>query len=468
MRKNILYSVLLFLFFTIFIYGCANQLPPSGGEDDISPPRVLKIEPKPNSLNYSGNTVEIEFDKYVDRRSFKEALFISPKPPGELSYNWSGKKVEIEFPKNLLKNKTYTFVIGKGLKDIRNNSLNAPIQFAFSTGSFIDNGKIEGKVYTQKSDNVMIFAYINRDKDDSLIDPHKKFPDFFTQVNESSKFYFNHLPTGKLRLFAIKDNNKNLLFDIGADEVSILNSDIIIGDTTIRYNANFLFPDYIQDDNFMFSEKYLSTLTPDTSNSIYSSVKKNDMNIPIDSRFIFYFKNNKLSRFDIAENLKLQDTSDKKYYKLHYNWASDSVLEVIATEQLKYSSVLKFILNLRDTKLKYYYEIVFNIADERKSGNISGKVTDLNISENPVFIKIYNQKLKLVFYTRLLDSDSSFSFKNIPEGQYILFSFIDENKNRIYDCGNAYPYEPSERFNIYEPVLSLKGGWNIDNIFIKF
>jgi len=215
-------------------------------------------------------------------------------------------------------------------------------------------------------------------------------------------------------------------------------------------------------------EKYFSTLLPDTSNSIFSSVKKNDMNVPIDSRFIFYFKNNRLTRFDIAENLKLQDTTDKKYYRLHYNWASDSILEVVAMEQLKYSSVMKFIFDLSNIKMKYYYEIVFNVADERKSGNISGKVMDLNIPENPVFIKMYNQNNKLAFYSVFLDSDSAFSFKHIPEGQYLLFSFVDENKNRLYDYGNAYPYKSSERFNVYEPMMNLKGGWNIDNVFIKF
>jgi len=195
----------------LFVFGCANQLPPSGGEDDTSSPKVLKIFPLPNSLNYSGNSISIEFDEYIDRRSFKDALFISPKPMGELNYNWSGKKVEIEFPNNLLKNTTYTFVVGKGLKDIRNNSITAPIQFAFSTGVSIDNGKINGKVYAQKSDNLMIFAYINKGINDSLMNPINKFPDFFSQVNENSQFYFNHLPQGKFRLFALKDNNKNLL-----------------------------------------------------------------------------------------------------------------------------------------------------------------------------------------------------------------------------------------------------------------
>jgi len=35
------------------------------------------------------------------------------------------------------------------------------------------------------------------------------------------------------------------------------------------------------------------------------------------------------------------------------------VLEVVANEELKYSAVMKFILDLNGTKMKYYYENQF-------------------------------------------------------------------------------------------------------------
>lgn len=454
--------------FILFFFGCANQLPPSGGDDDTTPPKVLKISPAPNSLNYSGNSIRIEFSEYIDRRSFKDALFISPKPSGELNFNWSGSGVEIEFPKDLSKNTTYSIVVGKGLKDIHNNSITAPIQFAFSTGSNIDNGKISGKVYSQKTDNLMIFAYINKDISDTSLNPNKKFPDFFTQVNEKSQFSFDHLPVEKFRLFALKDNNKNLLYDVGADEIAVLSEDIDISDTLKKYEANFLFPDFLTDDNYLYSGKYISTLSGDTSNSIFSSLKNNDINIPIDARFIYYFKNNKVSRFDIAENLKLLDTASKKYYRMHFNWASDTVLEITATEEFKYSAPMKFIFDLNNTKLRMNYEIFFNTADERKLGNISGKVGDFEKIGKPVLIKLYNQNNNLIYYSKLLESDSLFGFKKVPEGQYILFSFSDGNNNRQYDYGIPYPFKPSEKFIVFEPILNLKGGWNIENVFIKF
>lgn len=457
-----------FLFLAFFVFGCANQLPPSGGDDDTTPPKVRKITPARNTLNYSGNTLTIEFDEYIDRRSFKDALFISPKPLGELNIDWSGTTVEIEFPKKLLDNTTYSFVIGKGLKDIHNNSITAPIQFAFSTGNVIDNGKINGKVYTQKPENIVILAFSDKGGIDSLMNPVNKFPDNYTQVNENNQFYFDHLPKGKFRLFALKDKNKNLLYDIGGDEIAVLNSDIVIEDTLTKYTANFLFPDYIPDDNFMFKEKYLNSLKSDTLGKIYSSVKNNDFNIPVDSRYIFYFKNNNLSRFEIAEGIKLLDTVEKKSYRLHYNWSSDSVLEITPVEFLKFSSVFKFIFVLNIKNQNYNYEILFNSSDERKTGYISGKVVDLYKISGKVFLKLYNKENTLVFYSNIFDNDSTFTFRQIPEGQYAIFSFIDENNNKLYDFGGVNPFKPSEKFLVYEPTLNLKGGWKIENVFIKF
>ena len=54
-----------------FFYGCANQQPPGGGEEDKIPPKVKILEPRANTLNNRGNSLSFEFDEYVDRRVFR-------------------------------------------------------------------------------------------------------------------------------------------------------------------------------------------------------------------------------------------------------------------------------------------------------------------------------------------------------------------------------------------------------------
>ena len=97
LRTTKILFVFAVLYCIAFFAGCANQQPPSGGEDDKVPPKIKYLYPRPNTVNFSGNELTIEFDEYVDRRSFIDAFFVTPKPKGTLSYDWSGKEVTVKF-----------------------------------------------------------------------------------------------------------------------------------------------------------------------------------------------------------------------------------------------------------------------------------------------------------------------------------------------------------------------------------
>ena len=89
--------LIIFTALYIFAYfaGCANQQPPSGGEDDKMPPKIKYLYPRPNTVNFKGSEITLEFDEYVDRRSFIDAFFVTPKPKGGIEYDWSGKEVTV-------------------------------------------------------------------------------------------------------------------------------------------------------------------------------------------------------------------------------------------------------------------------------------------------------------------------------------------------------------------------------------
>ena len=121
--------------FSVFLYivGCANQQPPGGGDVDKTPPKVKSVSPKPNTVNYRGNSITIDFDEYIDRRSFQDAFRISPQYKGDITYDFSGKSVEVKFDKSFDKinsNKTFVVNINSGLTDIHGNAITEPINFA--------------------------------------------------------------------------------------------------------------------------------------------------------------------------------------------------------------------------------------------------------------------------------------------------------------------------------------------------
>ncbi len=458
-------NLYIFLLLLCILYSCANQLPPPGGEDDTTPPKVISITPKPNTINFKGKSIVIEFDEYVDRRSFEESIFISPKPKGEISFDWSGTGVEIEFDKQLDIGKTYTFVINKDLKDSRGgNSITEPIKFAVSTGSSIDKGEISGEVYTDNIDRVLILAYILTSENENDIDPSKKVADYVIQVNLTAEYTFENLPAKKFRLFALKDYDRNLLYDKGFDEIAVLSQDLFVNDTLKINNADFLLEDLTPN---LTSNEFINSLVKDSIDFIYSSVKNNEKKVPVDNRFYFYFKDNNLSRLDLVNNIQLVDTTSLNFYKPVFNWFSDSLLEIFPLDKFKYSSVIKLKIDLQNTKRKYLYELVFKAAGEKDYGKVSGKVIERDTVNAPVYIELFNKDNPFVNYSRNIENDSVFVFEDVFEGVYRLFSFVDSDNNGVFDKGNYFPFKPSERFIIY-PDINLNGGWSVDNVYIRF
>lgn len=217
----------------IGIQSCANQQPPQGGPVDTSTPQILSTYPKNDARYFSGKRMRLTFDRYIDQRSLEESIFISPYV-GNLEFDWSGKDVEITFPEKLRQNTTYVVNIGTDVRDgYRNQKRMAQaFTFAFSTGPDIDRGAIEGIAYAMKEgdaiDNIMIFAYnLDHVKEDTL-NPKTLKPDFITQTGKNGIFSLRYIPFSNYRIYAIRDEYRNLLYDPNVDEYGVQSGIITI------------------------------------------------------------------------------------------------------------------------------------------------------------------------------------------------------------------------------------------------
>jgi Bacterial Ig-like domain len=234
------------LFFTISSFAiamlsdCAGQRPPEGGPVDTVPPEIVSVYPLPNTTHFTGKRFRLEFSKYVDRRSVEESIFISP-PVGELQFDWSGTEVEAEFRKPLRKNTTYVVTVGTDVVDIHNkNRMAKSFSLAFSTGDIIDKGKIEGKVYDIKPEGIMIFAYRLNDMNRDTLNPMTLKPDYITQTGTDGDYRLQYLAFGIYRVFAVRDEYRNLLYDPEIDAMSTAVGDIQLDDTdSVRTDLNF-------------------------------------------------------------------------------------------------------------------------------------------------------------------------------------------------------------------------------------
>lgn len=228
--RNLLLPV-YFLLFTWIFQHCAGELPPSGGPVDTVPPKLIATYPEPNTVNFSDNKIILEFDEYVEESSVEQSIFISPFL-GLLEFDWSGKKVEIRFSEKLRPTTTYVVNVGTDVVDLRNrNRMERAFILAFSTGASIDSGVISGRVFDEKPEGVMVFAYHLDSLSRKTLDPTVEKPHYITQTGKDGTFTLSHLNLGSYRLFALRDEYKNLLYDVGIDQVGVYRFDVLLDST---------------------------------------------------------------------------------------------------------------------------------------------------------------------------------------------------------------------------------------------
>ncbi len=242
MKKAVshIYVLLAALIVVSVFYSCANQIAPPGGEVDKIPPEIVEVYPQDGTTNFSDDYIEITFSEYVQKSSVISAIFFSPEIEGEIEYDWSGKSLTIEFGDSLKKNTTYLVSFGTEISDLNNgNKMTRAFNLTFSTGGKIDSGVVQGRVFTnEEPSKVNIYAY----RLDTLnVNPLKTKPDYISQVNLDGEYKLLALPETSFRIFAVRDEYKDRLYNIGEDEYGAPFRDITITkrDSILR-GMNFL------------------------------------------------------------------------------------------------------------------------------------------------------------------------------------------------------------------------------------
>lgn len=80
MRREITVFTLL-LSALLLMNSCAKIVTPSGGPKDTDPPKVMKVEPENNMVNFDSKQIRIYFDEYVTLNNPSENVLISPPFP---------------------------------------------------------------------------------------------------------------------------------------------------------------------------------------------------------------------------------------------------------------------------------------------------------------------------------------------------------------------------------------------------
>ncbi len=98
-------------------------------------------------------------------------------------------------------------------------------------------------------------------------------------------------------------------------------------------------------------------------------------------------------------------------------------------------------------------------------GSVTGKINDLH--QLNLAVELFSVKNPSLSQTTLVNSDSKFEFKTVPEDNYSLFFFKDFDKDMKYNYGKAYQNIPSEWFYFYPDTFEVRANWETEIVPIK-
>ncbi|MDQ4140566.1 MAG: Ig-like domain-containing domain, partial [Bacteroidota bacterium] len=229
-----------FSFFILFLSGCASISPPEGGEKDIKSPELVSSTPANQALNVKGKTIVLKFNEEVRTEDFTRQLIISPNVTNNIETEVDREEVKLTFEKNFEPNTTYYLNFREGIEDITEGNKPKNLTLTFSTGAFLDSGRVEGIVTDlltgapAKDINVVLYAA----KDTATIRNAK--PYYLTKTEEDGSYILQNIKYGSYLLYAHQDKNNDNIYNDEKERIGYLANPIEITAETPPQNLQLI------------------------------------------------------------------------------------------------------------------------------------------------------------------------------------------------------------------------------------
>ena len=232
-----LIPVAVVIVMSMFSHSCANTTQaPKGGLKDTIPPVVVKVSPKPGSVNVpvKGVQVVFTFNEYVTVKEPK-GIYLSPPQQKAPKYKIKGKSLVVYFEEELLPDLTYTLELTGAVADNNENNIFPGYTTYFSTGPNLDSMFVTGSVYDCndlkpiKGATVMLY----KDHGDSAVFLHR--PVASSKTDDWGYFSIRNIKDTLYRVYALVDANNNNIYDPDEDKIAFLDTlmrpDHVVNDT---------------------------------------------------------------------------------------------------------------------------------------------------------------------------------------------------------------------------------------------
>jgi len=532
--KRVLSLVFLGLSLLAF-WQCARRGSPTGGPKDITPPKLLRTEPENFTTNFTANKIRLYFDEYIKLQDVQNQLIVSPplkNVPDITPLGGPSKFIEIILKDTLKENTTYTINFGQSIVDNNEGNPNNFLTYVFSTGDILDSLSLTGVVKDAFNRNPDEFVSVMLYEIDSIYNDstvYKYPPNYLANTGDSLPFFeLKNLKEGRYKIFAVKDEGKNNVFDQRSDKIAFLEDTITLpSDTLLLLNLFKETPDYaasvpsyVAKNRIIFGysgngdsiqiqpltqlpdsvrttvrkEKDKDTLnywlTPTDIDSIVFTVSNTPLKVldtftvktrklPLDSLKLTPSHSSKINfeeQFYMGANTPIVklDTSfvqimDKDSLVLNFTAALDSIKNQVnfdfeLVEEQKY--------NL--TFLPGAFEDFFGMQNDTLQTRLSTeKFTDLgNMAltvtgdiRYPIIVQLTDDRGELK-REQIGTEPKPFAFRNLTPGKYGIRVIFDENENGQWDTGNYLEKTQPERISYFPDIIEVRANWELEQTFV--
>lgn len=223
----------------LFAPSCANTTEsPTGGKKDTIPPYITDIIPLPGTTGVpvKGATITFTFNEYVVVKEPRN-IFLSPPQVKAPKHRLRGKNLIVYFEDALDSNTTYTLTLTDAIADNNEGNKFPGYTYVFSTGSRIDSMMVTGTVEDCNTLNPVKGATVllYRDLADSAVFLHRPYA--AVKTDDWGFFALPFIADTAYRLYAIRDENNNNIYDPDTETVGFVSDTIrpvMVANDTIK------------------------------------------------------------------------------------------------------------------------------------------------------------------------------------------------------------------------------------------
>ncbi len=236
MLKRFFAVLVLFRLFILFsgtsaLSGCANVLPPEGGDRDSIPPSVIKEASTPNfQTNFEKQVIELTFDEWVVLEDAFNQVIVSPPLQKREELKLKKRTVRLTFDEEeeLREDATYTINFGEAIKDLNEKNPTENLRFVFSTGDVLDSLSVKAKAYdvltNEPVEDVWFMLYENRA--DSVIRTER--PYYVAKTDEDGRCSIENVRADTFKIAAVKSAGPDYLYDQPNEQIAFLDTNYLV------------------------------------------------------------------------------------------------------------------------------------------------------------------------------------------------------------------------------------------------